>query len=429
MSSGGKKRSGFQITSVTSDFNQSPAGQSAPSAVLTVLQSAVASCRAQGSSSQPTTPSLKRKHVSHDALGQALGASSRFRVVKLAVGGAGSSGRGQPISRGRWTCTDVTEQQEGAGFRRVMDTMRHAHSLESLETIGRDRGRVHSHDHAHLLAWPIRGQEGAGLMPRSGPSSPTHQQPMNIRVLDWNKPMGAQGSDLAPPTLLTRPPSVPPPLRLDVDSAGRRRPPSTPPLPLRTLKLVAKQPEAPVVLRDRRKVKGQASGVRDSWPGAGRTTSEPKPKASQRLLTPPSWGRPITEALVQTTNQPQPRGSPAVWLQAAPHWSAPVRAPLNGRGSDATMMSLLLLCHRYQSHLEVKGQPRAPHVESHYLRTVQVVWVCRFGLLGSVCLSPVCLSPVCLSPVCLSPVCLSLCLIAVPVAVRSPSTTKLRRPW
>ncbi|XP_056299140.1 sperm acrosome developmental regulator [Pseudoliparis swirei] len=221
MLSGGKKRIGFQITSVTSDFNQTPAGQSAPRAVLTVLQSAVASCRAQGSSSQPTTPFLKRKHVSHDALGQALGTSSRFRVVKLAVGGACSSGRGQPISRGRWTCTDVTEQQEGAGFRWVMDTMRHAHSLESLEMIGRDRGRVHSHDNAHLLAWPIRGQEGAGLMQRSGPPSPTHQEPMNIQVLDWNKPMGAQGSDLAPPTLLTHPPSVPPPLRLDVDSAGR----------------------------------------------------------------------------------------------------------------------------------------------------------------------------------------------------------------
>ncbi|TKS93358.1 TSC22 domain family protein 4 TSC22-related-inducible leucine zipper protein 2 [Collichthys lucidus] len=138
--SGGKKRSGFQITSVTSDFNlQTPAGQSAPSVVLPVLQSAASSCGTlQGSSSQPTTPSLKRKYISHDASAGGGGCSSRFRVVRLAVGGAGSGGRGEPYRRGRWTCTDFTERQEVAGFRRVMDTMRHAHSLESLEMIGRD---------------------------------------------------------------------------------------------------------------------------------------------------------------------------------------------------------------------------------------------------------------------------------------------------
>ncbi|XP_068444317.1 TSC22 domain family protein 4-like isoform X2 [Clinocottus analis] len=220
--SGGKKRSGFQITSVTSDFNQTPAGQSAPSVALTVLQSAVASCRPQGSSSQPTTPSLKRKHLSHDALGQGAGSSSRFRVVRLAVGGAGSSGRGQPYSRGRWTCNDFMEQQEGAGFRRVMDTMRHAHSLDSLEIIGWDidRGGVHSHDTAYLLAQPIRGKVEAGVMQCSRSPSPTHQEPINIRLLDWEEPMRAQVSDSTPPPPLTRPRNVAPPLQLDVDPAG-----------------------------------------------------------------------------------------------------------------------------------------------------------------------------------------------------------------
>ncbi|KAK1875995.1 TSC22 domain family protein 4 [Dissostichus eleginoides] len=141
--SGGKKRSGFQITK-----KLLPA----------------------------TTPSLKRKHVSHDAAGQGGGAS-RFRVVRLVLGGAG--GRGQPYRRGRWTCTDIQERQEGAGLRCVMDTMRHAHSLESLEMIGRDvdRGTVYSQDTAHLLARPIRGHEGAGLVHRSRPPSPTHQEP------------------------------------------------------------------------------------------------------------------------------------------------------------------------------------------------------------------------------------------------------------
>lgn len=220
----GKKRSGFQITSVTSDFNQAPAGQSAPSVVLTVIQSAASSsCSPQGSSSQPTTPSLKRKYITHDASGQGAGSSSRFRVVRLAVSGAGSGGRSEPYHRGRWTCTDFMERQEGVGFRRVMDTMRHAHSLESLEIIGRDmdRGGVYSQDTAHLLAQPITGREGAALVLRSGPPSPTHQEPINIRLLDRKEPMGAQGFDIIPPLPSPRPRNVPPPLRLDVDSAGR----------------------------------------------------------------------------------------------------------------------------------------------------------------------------------------------------------------
>ncbi|XP_044196762.1 TSC22 domain family protein 4 [Thunnus albacares] len=222
--SGGKKRSGFQITSVTSDFNnQTPAGQSAPSVFLSVLQSAAASCSPQGSSSQPTTPTLKRKYISQDASGQGAGSTSRFRVVRLAVGGAGSGGWGEPYRRGRWTCTDVTERQQGAGFRRVMDSMRHAHSLESLEMIGRDkdRGGVYSQDTTHLLTQSVRGREGAGLVLHSGPPSPTHQQPINIRLLDHKEPMGGKGLDSTPPPPSPRTRNIPPPLRLDVDAAGR----------------------------------------------------------------------------------------------------------------------------------------------------------------------------------------------------------------
>ncbi|KAM8898985.1 TSC22 domain family protein 4 isoform 2-T2 [Spinachia spinachia] len=188
--SGGKKRSGFQITSVTSD-----------SVVLTVLQSAAASCSPQGSSSQPTTPSLKRKYISHDAFGQGVGSSSRFRVVRLAVGGAYDGGRGEPYLRGRWTCTEFIEHLEGAGFSRVMDSMRHAQSLESLEIIGRDidRGGVHSHYTDHLSGQPIKGKKEA----------------------DWKEPMGAQGCDSNLSSPLNRSRHIPPPLRLDVDSAGR----------------------------------------------------------------------------------------------------------------------------------------------------------------------------------------------------------------
>ncbi|XP_028420078.1 TSC22 domain family protein 4 isoform X2 [Perca flavescens] len=193
--SGGKKRSGFQITSVTSDFNQSSASVS------------------QGSSSQPTTPSPKRKFGSHDATGQ----GSRFRVVRLAVGAA--SGRGETTRRGRWTCTDFLEPQDG--FRRVRDSMRHAHSLESLELIGRDadRGGAYSQPYTQepirggvYSQEPIRGR--AGLVLQSGPPSPTHPGP-NVRIL------AAAGLDSAPPPPSPRPRNVPPPLRLDRDSAGR----------------------------------------------------------------------------------------------------------------------------------------------------------------------------------------------------------------
>ncbi|KAI4790186.1 hypothetical protein KUCAC02_034787 [Chaenocephalus aceratus] len=58
-----------------------------------------------------------------------------------------------------------------------------------------------------------------------------------------------------------------------------------------------------VVLRERRRVRGHVTGSRESWPGAA-----PPPAAS--------------------------------------HWSVPVRAPPSGRGSEASMMSLMLLCHR-----------------------------------------------------------------------------------
>lgn len=217
--SSGKKRSGFQITSVTSDFNQTPADQSASkeTTVPTVIQSGASSCTPQGSSSQPTTPSPKRKFISHDTSAQGVGCS-RFRVVRLAAGGAGSGGRSEPYRRGRWTCTDF---QEVAGFRRVMDTMRHAHSLESLEMIGRDldRGGVKSQGTAHLLTQPIRGRNGAGLVLHSGPPSPTHQEPLNIRLLDFKEPNEVR--DSTPPSPLPYQRNVPSPLRLVVDGAGR----------------------------------------------------------------------------------------------------------------------------------------------------------------------------------------------------------------
>lgn len=120
------------------------------------------------------------------------------------------------------------------------------------------------------------------------------------------------------------------------------RPPSTPPLPLRSLQLVAKQPQTPVVLRKHRKVKDHGSGVRESWPGT--VTRSP-----QRSLTPPSRLQPIIKA-----DQPHPVSLTPPLLQfqnpllsaASRYWSVPALAPPTGRGSVSTMMSLLQFCHR-----------------------------------------------------------------------------------
>ncbi|KAM6909116.1 TSC22 domain family protein 4 [Xenentodon cancila] len=221
---GGKKRSGFQITSVTSDLKQSPTGRSSPSMILTVLQSDSSSSHSpQRCSSQPTTPCLNRKYISQDILGQGAGCSSRFRVVKLAGGGPSSGGRSECYCRGRWTCSEFMERQEGTSIRRVMDSLRHAHSLESLEMIGRNRERVevHSQDTCHLLPQADRGLEGEVLVLHSGPPSLKHRDPINVQFLEMREPVRMKGSDSIPLPSSARPHNLPGPLKLETDAAGR----------------------------------------------------------------------------------------------------------------------------------------------------------------------------------------------------------------
>lgn len=120
---------------------------------------------------------------------------------------------------------------------------------------------------------------------------------------------------------------------------NQRRAPATPPLPLRSLQLVPRRPETPVVFRDHRKVRVHGPGARESWPGAGLSQSCP--------LAPALSGQTIAEAWAAPSGQVS---SISQNLQVAapphPHWSVPVRAPTVGGGSEATMMSLLLFCHR-----------------------------------------------------------------------------------
>lgn len=120
---------------------------------------------------------------------------------------------------------------------------------------------------------------------------------------------------------------------------AQRRAPNTPPLPLKALHLVAKQPETSVVLREHRRFKGHVSGIRDSWPGAGPKNSEHRPQKSQRPLTPPSW------ASSTTINRPELSHNSWVSTRSL-RWPAPVRAPPSGLGFQANLMSLLLFLHR-----------------------------------------------------------------------------------
>ncbi|XP_059384507.1 TSC22 domain family protein 4-like [Carassius carassius] len=234
--SGGKKRSGFQITSVTSDYNQgsgelhseelgtqratppsgrnpahgrSPRSQtSSPTQILSNGLSLRQNPALQmlQSSSHPNTPVMARKQNSLDATG-----ASRFRVVRL------DQGPGEPYKRGRWTCVDVMEREtEERGLRQVIDSMRHAHSLESLEMIGLGGAEgavggarlkplavhlghlVHSQGTTHLLTDSAH----------SGPPSPTHDQCDSQPIISPNTPR-------------TR--NIPAPLRLDLDAVGKLR--------------------------------------------------------------------------------------------------------------------------------------------------------------------------------------------------------------
>ncbi|XP_066527590.1 TSC22 domain family protein 4-like isoform X2 [Hoplias malabaricus] len=237
--SGGKKRSGFQITSVTSDYNQSGVGDgSAPKRPLSPEVSASPSpsngtqrdsadvatptssflngpvfshalSPTHQSSSQPSTPVTMRKQSSLEQGGGA----SRFRVVRL------GQGTGEPYKRGRWTCVDVMEVEE-RGIRRVIDSMRHAHSLESLETVG--LGGAEGAVGGAMLKRGLRAghlvhSQGTAHQPAaySGPPSPTHTHTYHDTHL------------LSPtahtPHTPTHTRKIPPPLRLDMDMTGKLR--------------------------------------------------------------------------------------------------------------------------------------------------------------------------------------------------------------
>ncbi|XP_070623314.1 TSC22 domain family protein 4 isoform X2 [Erythrolamprus reginae] len=156
----GKKKSGFQITSVTSDYEKA-----APTGGDT-----------KGPSARPADEPSPVENGGHHPKNGPLhhpSVGSRFRVVKL------DHGLGEPYKRGRWTCRDFYEQEVDhhhlhhlAG--RLADSSRQPQSLDSrLEVAGLLTKPSSS---AFSPQMPRRGGPGLhSLLVLPMPAAPAHQ--------------------------------------------------------------------------------------------------------------------------------------------------------------------------------------------------------------------------------------------------------------
>lgn len=139
----GKKKSGFQITSVTSDYEKEglsggdakgpsarPAGglPEEPNPVENGSHHLNGGVGPKNGPSAPGSPGSAPLHPG--SIGSVAG--SRFRVVKL------DHGLGEPYKRGRWTCRDFYEQEMDHHLvGRLADSARQPQSLDSrLEVAG-----------------------------------------------------------------------------------------------------------------------------------------------------------------------------------------------------------------------------------------------------------------------------------------------------
>uniref|UniRef100_A0A8C8RKF3 TSC22 domain family member 4 n=1 Tax=Pelusios castaneus TaxID=367368 RepID=A0A8C8RKF3_9SAUR len=112
--SGGRKKSSFQITSITTEYEQQEALPGGPD--VEVPEDA-----GGGPRNGPSGP--------------AGAAASRFRVVKL------DQGLGEPYKRGRWTCLDLYDwEPEHQAVGRLLGPTRHPQSLDSRLELARPHG-------------------------------------------------------------------------------------------------------------------------------------------------------------------------------------------------------------------------------------------------------------------------------------------------
>ncbi|XP_008426105.1 TSC22 domain family protein 4-like isoform X2 [Poecilia reticulata] len=161
---------------------------------------------------------------------------------------------------------------------------------------------------------------------------------------------------------------------------SQRYPSSTPPLPLRSLQLVARQPQAPVVLRERKKAKGQTSAIRESWPRASAT-------AHHRSLTPPSRAHSVAETRQRPSSIPRSDVvsiAPAASVSqnpllpaACPHRSSSLLG-IDGKieqAMDLVKSHLMLVVHEEVELLreqlrELQERNQQLERENHILRTL-----------------------------------------------------------
>ncbi|XP_047569631.1 TSC22 domain family protein 4 [Lutra lutra] len=114
--SGGKKKSSFQITSVTTDYE----GPGSPGASEPPALPAPTGPPPRLPNGEPN-PEPGGKSTPRNGSPPPGAPASRFRVVKL------PHGLGEPYRRGRWTCVDVYERDlETPGFSRLLEGVRGA---------------------------------------------------------------------------------------------------------------------------------------------------------------------------------------------------------------------------------------------------------------------------------------------------------------
>lgn len=114
--SGGKKKSSFQITSVTTDYE----GPGSPGASDSPVPPALAGPPPRLPNGDPN-PDPGGRGTPRNGSPPPGAPASRFRVVKL------PQGLGEPYRRGRWTCVDVYERDlEPPSFGRLLEGIRGA---------------------------------------------------------------------------------------------------------------------------------------------------------------------------------------------------------------------------------------------------------------------------------------------------------------
>ncbi|CAH7262420.1 TSC22 domain family protein 4 isoform X1 [Phodopus roborovskii] len=114
--SGGKKKSSFQITSVTTDYE----GPGSPGASDSPAPPAPAGPPPRLPNGEPN-PDSGGRGTPRNGSPPPGAPASRFRVVKL------PQGLGEPYRRGRWTCVDVYERDlEPPSFGRLLEGIRGA---------------------------------------------------------------------------------------------------------------------------------------------------------------------------------------------------------------------------------------------------------------------------------------------------------------